>query len=318
MDKEKAPTRKKNHTQLIREPLAVGYHKSDIFLLLRITHANQKQELYIIKGKGDTLFTGKPYQIHLKYKKEDEDIESCHDFKFFCDGDDVTMTYLKKSTKSSVLRYAATEDRKTWIVGGELSDVSTPAVLVPEMSDDAGDIIYFEGKDSIRSLVSTDLKKWTVAHPPRVPQWNFFDGLPFRIIGAKTMDDGIALFFESHITTEIMTDSGLRDEKVGEERFVKIGVALFSKENPLKLLWQTELPLAEVSVEHMGGQVKFLGVVPPLEKSDLARFYIMSKDGTLASFEISNEIIHDHRKRIPFLSRALAPGNLMVCSIQPH
>ena len=69
MDKETSPTSEQKHTTLVREPLAVGYHKNDLFLLVRIVHKNRKQELALIKGKGDTLFTGKPQQVHLKFRR---------------------------------------------------------------------------------------------------------------------------------------------------------------------------------------------------------------------------------------------------------
>ncbi len=301
MDKEIAPTSKQRHTTPTREPLAVGYHKTDLFLLVRLSHKNKKQELAIIKGKGDTLFSGKPQQVQLKYAtSKDEEIELCSDFKFFCDGEDVTMTYLRTSADGSrVLVYAGTDDRKTWIIGGKVPEAGSPGVLIPELAPHAGDIIYFEGKDAIRAVASKDLIKWNTVLPPRVPQWNFFEGLPFKIIGATAIHEGIVLFFESHIKTDIMTDVGLRDQKVGEERFVKMGAALFSKENPLKLIWQTELPLAEMSVEAQGGKVTFLGVVPPIEKSDIARFYISNADGTMGHFEFPHEVIHDHRKRSP-------------------
>jgi predicted GH43/DUF377 family glycosyl hydrolase len=329
------------HVPFSREPLAVGYHKRDVFLLSRVIHHDGEEELCLTNGTGDTTFSGKPYKVHLKLADgTEENIKKCHHFKFFCNEGDVTLTYLRDGKTSGdttshhkTLVYAGTKDRKTWVVGGAVKEVTAPGILIPEIEDDAGDVVYYESADLLKAAVSKNLKTWKIVLPPRVPHWHFFEGQPFHIMGALSMEDGIAVFFESTIRVDIVKDVGFQDHKIGEERFAKIGAALFSKENPTKLIWQTELPLAELpwselsasagSGESAGSATSaetfsFLGVVPAstigptLEKEPTARFYVAEKvsstktnehekkdETKIGFFEFPAGILHDHRRRIP-------------------
>jgi predicted GH43/DUF377 family glycosyl hydrolase len=318
------------HVSFSREPLAVGYHKRDVFLLSRVIHHDGEEELCCIAGTGDTTFSGKPYKVRLKLADgTEEDIRKCHHFKFFYNKGDVTLTYVRDGTTShdthshnKTLVYAGTKDRKTWVVGGTIKEVTTPGILIPNIEDndgdDAGDVVYYESADLLKAAVSKNLKTWKKVLPPRVPHWHFFEGQPFHIMGALSMEDGIAVFFESTIKVDIVKDVAFQDKKIGEERFAKIGAALFSKDNPTKLIWQTELPLAELPWSELSKSAEsfsFLGVVPSstigssLEKEPTARFYVASHpagenghdthEAKVGFFEFPADILHDHRRRIP-------------------
>jgi len=318
------------HVPFSREPLAVGYHKRGVFLLSRVIHHDGEEELCCIAGTGDTMFSGKSYKVRLKLADgTEEDIRKCHHFKFFCNEGDVTLTYIRDDTTShattshtKTLVYAGTKDRITWVVGGTVKDVTTPGILIPNIEDndgdDAGDVVYYESADLLKTAVSKNLKTWKKILPPRVPHWHFFEGQPFHIMGALAMEDGIAVFFESTIKVDIVKDVAFQDKKIGEERFAKIGAALFSKNNPTKLIWQTELPLAELPWSELSKSAEsfsFLGVVPSstigssLEKEPTARFYVASHtagenghdthEAKVGFFEFPADILHDHRRRIP-------------------
>ncbi len=264
-----------------REPLAVGHHGREVFLLSRVTHHDGTEELTLVIGTGDTTFSGKEEKVYLKLADgTEENIRACHHFKFFCNEGEVTLTYMRNTKKvgdgpASTLVYAGTEDRKTWAAIGTVKEVKSPGILIPEIEEGSGDVVYFEHADLMKAAISKNLKTWKVMSPGRVPHWHFFEGQPFHIMGAMSISEGIAVFYESTVVVDILKDVGLRDQKVGEERFVKIGAALFSKENTTKLIWQTELPLGELPWSELifnnAGQpdtaeteksFTFLGVVP--------------------------------------------------------
>ena len=336
------PAESQKQVHFRREPLAVGHHGQEVFLLSKIIHRNGEEELTLTTGTGDTTFSGKEEKVHLKLADgTDENIRACHHFKFFCNEGDVTLTYIRDSKKvndkpASILVYAGTADRKTWAAIGSVKEVRSPGILIPEIEEGSGDVVYFESADLMKAAVSKNLKTWKIMSPGRVPHWHFFEGQPFHIMGAMAVNDGIAVFYESTITVDIMKDVGLQDTKIGEEKFVKIGAALFSKDNTSKLIWQTELPLGELpwseflfneKAAHAHAPEKsftFLGIVPfPIaakgktvtEDELTARFYVASHvtghETTIGFFEFPAEILHDHRKRIPASLRK-SPKNPII------
>jgi len=313
---KKISVNQEHHSQKI--PLAVGYHKQEVFLLEKIIHGKmepREYELVIVRGHGESVFTAKPEHVHLvrigaRGKKIPENLAHCRDFKFFCHDDDVTLSYVRQGTHGPEFAYASTEDFITWVVGGTVKEVKKAGILIPEIEDGASDIIYSSG-DQIETAISQNLESWKVVFPARAPHWNFFEGFPFSIIGVIILPEtiaggGIAVFYESRIKSDIFIDERLHNKKIGEEHFVKIGAAIFSSQNPTKLLWQTELPLMEISVES-DGHISFIGVMPiqpehnPKARSKKeytmhgARFYFADKSGKIHLFELPLEHLADHK-----------------------
>src|ERR1700679_427458 len=187
-----APTKKikkigiTSDTHLHKIPLAVGYHKQEVFLLEKVIRGKtepREYELAIVRGHGESVFTGKSERAHLVRidaggKKVEENLAHCRDFKFFCHNDDMTLAYVRQGQHGPEFAYASTEDYLTWVVGGTVKDVKKPGILVPELKDGAGDVIYSNG-DQIETAISQNLRSWKIVFPARAPHWNFFDGLPF-------------------------------------------------------------------------------------------------------------------------------------------
>lgn len=291
--RRKSTSKKKK--EVTEELLAVGFYRSSTLLLYRQI-ADGEHTLFLVTSREGTKFSGRPQKIHLRLtNKTSENLAHSRDFRFFCDGDDIIMTYVRESGGEKTLHYAATNDRKTWVVAGVVKEVSTSGMLVPERSEGVGDTVYF-GSDMLHTASSKDLKTWEIGTPPRVPQWHFFEGMPFEFIGAIPTSDGIAVFYGSEVVADMFTDVGLRDEKIGEERFIKIGAAFFSEENPTHLLWQAELPLVELTVSE-GEKFSFLGVVP--SKGDLStlRIYTTGVSQGIGFFEFRAELLSDHKER---------------------
>ncbi len=289
-----------------KKPLAVGRSDEGYFLLVRQTSDKGEHELFLIESKDGASFTSKPKKVVLRNKnRTKEDLSKCRDFRFFCHEGDVVMTYLRRDAhdaSGSSLVYAATKDKLTWVIAGEIKKIQSNGIFVPELGDEVGDAVYFGG-DVLRVAVSKNTKSWNVVEPHRIPHWHFFDGAHFRVVGGLLVEDAIAIFYESEVAVDILADVNLHNQKVGEERFVKMGVALFPVDHPTRLLWQTELPLIELPLDRVGN-FTVIGVVQANrgekrgeEKNRTLRIYGTSQEGEVSFIEFSEKVLADHRHR---------------------
>jgi predicted GH43/DUF377 family glycosyl hydrolase len=180
-------------------------------------------------------------------------------------------------------------------VSGKFRDIEHGASMV------IGDVtaMYF-GTETLNVATSKNLRKWTIDQPAKVPHWHFSEGWPLHIIGAVSLPEGIAVFYDIAISYDIFTDVNLHNEKIGRERRIKIGAALFSSDNPKNLIWQSEVPVAEIPIGE-SEQAYFLGVVPLMQpdKIETLRIYIAKKTGEMGFIELPEDILTDHRDRKP-------------------
>jgi predicted GH43/DUF377 family glycosyl hydrolase len=206
---------------------------------------------------------------------------------------------------------AKSKDGKKWRATDGISKIKTAGVMAfgPENKSES---IYFG--DHILKLATQSKSGWEVIEPARVPQWHFFEGLPFTVVGAapfgtspagsvptgsSPFGEHLAVFYAAEYVVDILNDVSLRDEKIGEETLLKIGVAIFSGSEPSRLLWQTELPIMEVPIDGFG-KVKTLGLVPIAGKKNSEksfRIYISYSNGELSFVDIPEEVLSDHRDR---------------------
>ncbi len=134
------------------------------------------------------------------------------------------------------------------------------------------------GKHVLHVAHIADKMGFDIVHPPRVPHWQFFDGVPFSVFGGLTFDDSIIVFYAAVHTVDIMRDINLQDQKIGEEKLLKIGFALFAAHEPTRLLWQSELPVIEVPLSH--GSLSVLGITKDEEGAVAVKVGAKSKTAT--------------------------------------
>ena len=281
-----------------KQPLAVGYHKKKSFLLYR-NLTNKGQTLHITPASKDGLFGTKSFAVFIMdEKKKKEDIARCKDFRFGGDDKKLVMTYVRETESGLSLVYATTTDKKKWKVEHVISKIKTAGIVRQvtakhKTKKDITSHIYFG--DHVVRVAKSDNKKWDVVEPPRVPYWHFFEGVPFNVVGGVLADEGYVLFYAAEHVVDIMKDVNLSDQKIGEERLLKIGLALFSENDPTRLLWQTELPIVEVPLETYGN-VSVLGVLPVTDKKITHyQLYIGSQEGEIGYVEIPHDIIAHHK-----------------------
>lgn len=280
------------------EPLAVGGNKNSLFLLFR-KYSNTSQELHITSGKSDTKFDGASHKIEIIDKKrKKENISICSDFRFSLNGKIVVMTYTRNTESGNSLVYAESADKKKWVIKDVISKIKTAGIV---SFDEKKKIPHIYFGDHVLRIARSKKQKtkamWEIVEPPRAPHWNFFDGVPFSVFGGLVQDDHFAVFYSAEHIVDIMRDVNLRDEKIGEERLLKIGVAIFAKKEPTRLLWQTELPILEVPLDTIGN-IRLLGIVKVSNKpADYFRVYTSTPGGEMGYFDLPNDIISDHKDR---------------------
>lgn len=280
------------------EPIAIGNSNLGFFMLVR-EREGKKASMSFILSKDGVKFTSEPHKAKIVNSGIlGEDISKCHNFKLFCYEGESILTYTKVDSRGTRTFSAISKNLKKWKIINIISGIHDPAVFIPELYPKTKSAIYF-GSRRIKVATSKNLKKWKTAEPYRVPHWNFFENTPFRIIGAYPTNEGTAVFFEAQIIADILKDVGLRDEKVGEEWYVKIGAALFSKNDPEKLVWQTELPLVELPIS-VGRGISIIGIVPVKVKQGIHfRFYVLTDENKIGFFEFSDKVMNDHQNRKP-------------------
>lgn len=284
----------KDQNSFFSEPLAVGHNKKEFFLLFKKVFSSE-QELFITFGKQDTKFDGKEYPVQiLDTKNKKENISICSDFRFSVDGKKTVMTYVKGTESGKILIYAESSDKKKWKIKNSISKVKTASV-VNFVGKKMEPHIFFG--DHVLKIARQNKKSWDIVEPPKAPHWHFFDGVPFSIIGGIYEEDHFVVFYSAIHKVDIMKDVNLRDEKIGEERLLKIGAAIFAKDVPTRLLWQTELPIMEIPIDRYG-TVNVLGLVPVSNKKDsLFRIYTSSPNGEMGFVDLPGDIVHDHKNR---------------------
>lgn len=289
---------KKTKENFNTEPLAVGGNKNSLFLLFR-KYSSLLQELCITSGKSDTKFDGPSHKIEIiDKKKKKENVSVCSDFRFSLNGKIIVMTYTRNAESGNSLVLAESTDKKKWVIKDVISKIKTAGIVSFDKKKKTP-YIYFG--DHVLRISRPNKQKtktvWEIVEPPRAPHWNFFDGVPFSVFGALSQDDHFAVFYSAEHIVNIMRDVNLYDEKIGEEKLLKIGVAIFARNEPTRLLWQTELPIVEIPLETVG-TIRLLGIVNVSGKPENHfRVYTATPLGEMGYFDLPNDIISDHKDR---------------------
>ncbi|HEY4478887.1 MAG TPA: hypothetical protein VI981_00820 [Candidatus Paceibacterota bacterium] len=275
-------------------PLAIGLHKRHFFMLERYVEGNMEELRIRTSTNGRDFSGGKRVEIAYEDKIK-EDISSCSDFRIFCADGDVVMTYIKTTRHGQHLVFAVTKNLAKWVAAGTVPHVHDAGVLVPQIKKGAGHTVFWS-TDRIHTISSLDLENWSPSHVVRIPAWHFFEGSNFNIIGATVTPAHIIVLFESKISVDILTDNGLRDEKVGEHSYAKLGVAVFSRFVPTHPVHVAELPLVEIPFKKQG--MHFLGVVTINRRRErLIRLYATDEKGDVVFFEFDEAAVIDEKDR---------------------
>lgn len=294
------------------EPLAVGFEKGKLILLFKKTTFGKSttSELRITSGTKETSFNGLSSKVKIINEKNvEEKISYCSSFRFSELDGKIVLTYVRETEKGSVLIYSTSKNKKLWKALHVISQIRTAGVVVGSKGTKSKtNVNIFFGDQVLKIAKEKNTKSKTtfeIISPPRVPHWQFFEGVPFSVFGGLNFEKYVIVFYSAIHTVDIMKDVNLSNQKIGEEKLLKIGFALFSQEEPTRLLWQSELPVIEVPID-THGNVSVLGVVHSESKDkkkkssdsiNSFRIYTTSDNGEMGYIDIPHSYIIDNKNR---------------------
>ncbi|MCX6714094.1 MAG: hypothetical protein NTV48_03265, partial [Candidatus Vogelbacteria bacterium] len=288
---KKAIVKKKKTKKVVetKESLAVGYDGEKFVLLSRLA-IGKKQELIISESPEGEKFSQRRQKIILQDKNgKPEIIAKCRDFRLFLQGKDLIITYVRERGRRDVFTGAKTKDKTNWQVFASLPEIAEPGLFIPKITASDYDLIYFGGQ-KLNIAFAGEKKNWQTIVFSETPGRFFYDELPFKVFGAMPVQNDRAIFYATETRVDILADNNLHDQKVGEEIFIKIGVAFFAKNNPTQVLWQTNTPLVEIPLTSVGA-LKLIGLVSLPKKTKVLRFYLARPDGQITYFELTEKFL---------------------------
>jgi beta-1,2-mannobiose phosphorylase / 1,2-beta-oligomannan phosphorylase len=277
------------------KPEAVGQIGSKIFLISRESGV-EGARLVFSKSADGKKFPKKVERISIKdLRKTEENIAKCREFKLSSAGKEIFLTYLRSSGRASTLVVAVGSSLKNLKI---ISSVKTGGPGVYVRSSAKSGVVYF-GRDVLRVSSTKDLKRWSLSEGQKAARWRFFDGLPFEIAGAHSSKLGNFVFCGSVVEEEVLNDVN-RGWRIGEVHMARLGVALFRHDRPTELLWQTDLPFMDTTVQDMAG-FKLLGVTLTGSASRRKIRIYMSIGGEVRCFEFPESALKDRHAYTPIL-----------------
>ena len=174
----------------------------------------------ISKEKRVTFKNG--LRIHLP--------SECRDFRFALVEKKYLVTYVRtyKSKKYRITAYS--KNLYDWNVVSEVEFQGRESVIASETLV-KGQYLMYESEVFVSALTSTDFKKWDDNNEyVFTSRAGMFDDGLLKVMGAFSTDRGIALIYES------IND---HDEMYN----ISVGGAIFSFDNPRKILWRSETAL---------------------------------------------------------------------------
>ncbi|MEI8096641.1 MAG: hypothetical protein WCG73_00890, partial [Candidatus Moraniibacteriota bacterium] len=155
-------------------------------------------------------------------------------------------TYSKKDHNHRTKLYGATSsDGKNWKKTDLIDGVHSFGMIVPEYLFEDHRVLYF-GNSSLRIATSPDLKTWHIM-PGAIlkSRKDCFDYSALKIARVLNVDEYIAVFyFAKNIHKKLC-----------------LGVALFDKEAPGRMIWRSESPLWEQPAHWIANKTKLLGIL---------------------------------------------------------
>lgn len=175
----------------------------------------------------------------------------------------------KNLSENISLNIAKSKDLLSWEKFGTLNGISETASLVPNIKIDGKYIAYF-GDRNISVAYSKDLINWEGQKEVLNPKSNYFDAYPLQVGNVFDTKEGILVFYYVR-------------EFFREGLNYSVGIALFDKNDPTKLISRSQRPICTQELEAEKGELYPLGAVK--FKDELFLYFgIRGKDIYVVSF----------------------------------
>lgn len=227
-------------------PFDLGIASTDKKVFLYVNLLGQSTEPLFVSESSDGL-RFKSSKKSSSIKREDGKNEStlfARDFRISKVGMEHILFY---KDNANSLYLARSKDLLKWEGLQKIEGISETAVLVPNYTLD-GKYVCFYGERSIKVAYSSNLKQWKEEEEVLSPQNNYFDRYPLKIGNVFNTNEGILLFYYTK-------------EHYREGLLYSVGIALFDKENPTKLIARSQKPILTQQLETSQGELYPLGVI---------------------------------------------------------
>jgi predicted GH43/DUF377 family glycosyl hydrolase len=209
-----------------RKNLAVADDRQKLFLIYGFKTA--KNKFLKLSSSNGLIFNEKNQKAKLNNKSFITDnILNWENVRVTANKGNYLLTYTKAGTKKERLCILSSPDLINWKRAGSSDTVKEVTAIVPDYQYDNEYFAYF-GKKNIKSASSKNLKKWTPGKSILLkPRPGLFDSKAVFPGNAFQYSEGLVLFYYGK----------------GKKNRFSIGVAMFDKDNPEKLIWRSESPL---------------------------------------------------------------------------
>lgn len=188
---------------------------------------DQKQKIHVAVSTDGTSFEKSSKSGHIRkniiFK---EDISKSSNFSISSHPDGYTLLYVRHATANNKLLKATSKDLYTWNASGYVLAGQARGVVCNDYHYQKQQLLY-AGSGSITVYASKNLTQWNVLQKDIIqPREGSFDSGALEVEAVYKTEKGILLFYHS-LRAGAYT----------------VGVALFDKEDPTKLLWRSNEPL---------------------------------------------------------------------------
>ncbi len=212
-----------------RKNLAVADNRQTLFLIYGLKTAKNKF-LKLSSSSNGLVFNEKNQKAKLNNKTSITDnILNWKNVRVTANKNNYLLTYTKAGTKKERLYTLSSPDLINWKREGSTDSVKGATAIVPNFQYDNEYFAYF-GEKNISSASSKNLKKWTPEKNILLkPRPGHFDSKAVFPGNVFEYSEGLVLFYYGR----------------GGKNKLSIGVAMFSQDDPERLIWRSPEPLWE-------------------------------------------------------------------------
>lgn len=192
-------------------------------------------------------------------------------------GKEYYLTYKNMADTDKPMAIARSKDQFSWEKIGDMVQINETACIVPDLK--IGDkFVAFFGDKNISIAYSSNLINWEIGDTVLTPRNNYFDAYPLQVGNVFNTTEGILVVYYIR-------------EFFREGLNYSVGIALFDKDDPKKLISRSTKPVCTQQLEAEKGELYPLGAVEL--NSDLFLYFgIRGKDVYAISFGKFNDIFN--------------------------
>ncbi len=256
-----------------------------------------------LSGDGINFRPSRKLPIITINKNLREDTRFCSDFRISQIQGKLALFYKLTLSNRSQLCLAFSKNGIQWEKKKQFSQLTHVSMIVPEFNHGKKFVMY-TGEGDIYSAYSNDLLDWDIHRMPVLaPRAKYFDNYPLHLGSVINLKKAIAvIYYVKKFKREGNTYT--------------IGLALFDKKNPGRLIYRSDTPVWEQAENWQGEHVYPMGGI--YFNENLYLYFGLEGDAVYAvSLGNLKEILNSHRGRKD-LTLEKHPRNPIISPVLKH